>query len=224
MKKAALLFISTFFVTILVKSQNNSIVAFAKMSEPKKIYVMAKLENGKIYYNGKTEGTAEWSELAKYDNSADILDLDEVAIMKFSLKDSTLNCLSGKYMETPEYKGSDPDEEAIQRSHHQMETTYTYTQGFKLIKSDQLCALAQFCGGQKFIIASKAKTNTNNQTTAFYVIKSPPNYFEEYSYEQINDREPNLLFMIQNSKSVKLDFAVIFFLMKFSQQDTNPCE
>jgi len=210
-------------ISPVVKSQSNinkTLVYFGLVSQDK-WNLMAKLDAGNIYYNtSNSSENPEWTALAKYNNTFSILDLDNVAIMKFNIKDSTLGCLSGKYSATQEYKGSDPDEEAIQRKYGQMQTTYMYTQGYQLIKSGKLYALAQFCGGQKFIIMYNGKKENNS----YYAIKSPPNYFEDYSYDNILDQKPNIVFWVKNSTSTRLDFSIIFFMMKFAKQDINPCE
>jgi len=200
MKKALILVSFLIIIAPVVKSQNNTgqtLVYFGKVSDDK-WNLMAKLNSGNIYYNTTTSLTnPEWTVLAKYDNSSNILDLDNVAIMKY--KENNFLCLSGFSSVSGESR------------------QYSYTNGFEL---NDKTAFAQFCGGQKFIV-TYTSTKDNN---FYYSIKTPPNYFEEYSYEDIKSIKPNIIFWIKNPISTKLDFATIFFLMKFAKQDTNPCE
>jgi uncharacterized protein (TIGR02145 family) len=183
--------------------QNSSIatlVYFATKDENNvlgKEVLTAKMENGNIYYNMSKEGAPNWKLFMKYDVAGNILDLDEVAVMKYS--GNELKCLSGSYTLG-------------------QERTETYTRGFKLIDT---IANAQFCGGQKFIIQS---AGMSPQKQNLYSVKMPANYFYEYSYNDILKKTPKIIFSIKNQKSRKLDFAVIFLMLKFVQNDIKPCE
>jgi uncharacterized protein (TIGR02145 family) len=157
----------------------------------------AKMENGNIYYNMSKEGAPNWKLFMKYDVAGNILDLDEVAVMKYS--GNELKCLSGSYTLG-------------------QERTETYTRGFNLIDT---IANAQFCGGQKFIIQS---AGVSSQKQNLYSVKMPANYFYEYSYNDLLKKNPKIIFSIKNQKSRKLDFAVIFLMLKFVQNDIKPCE
>lgn len=194
LNRESLLLILFVITTNIVIAQTK--IFFTKTGSGK--VLMAKLADGNVYYNNATTNTItnpEWTVLAKYDNSLSILDMDNVAIMNYN--GDRFRIINGF---------SDDG---------QGNRAYLYSTGFSLTNNQT--ALAQFCGGQKFVIEK-------DQSGIFYYIKFPSDYYYESSYEDIIKAVPNLTFEIVNSKSVKLDFAMIFFLIKFAKQDTNPCE
>lgn len=194
LNRESLLLMLLVITTNIVVAQTK--VFFTKTGSEK--VLMAKLADGNVYYNTATINTItnpKWSVLMKYDNSWSIIDMNNVAVMNYNGDEfRTLNGFS---------------------SDGQGNREYLYSTGFNLINNQT--ALSQFCGGQKFVIE-------RDQSGKFYYIKFPSNYYYESSYGDIIKSVPNLTFEIVSSKSVRLDFAIIFFLIKFAKQDIDPCE
>lgn len=174
----------------------NTLVYFTKSGSDK--VLIAKLVDGKVYYNSATTNAntnPKWTDLMNYDNTSTILDLNNVAIMSYD--GNNYRIINGFYADG------------------QGNRQYLYSNGFKL--ENNLTALAQFCGGQKFVIEKSQSGN-------LYYIKFPSNYYYDSNFDEIKNTQSNLSFEIVNSKSLRNDFAIIFFLLKFSKSDTNPCE
>ncbi len=194
-KMKKLIFITIILIsigTVNAQKKASTLVYFTKSGSKKEL--MAKLVDGKIYYNTNTNTNPKWTALMNYDNSSSILDLNNVAIMSYN--DNNYQVINGYYT----------DGQGGQQN--------LRSNGFKF--ENDKTALAQFCGGQKFVIQK-------SQTGNLYYVKFPSNYYYESSYEDIKNSKANLTFEITAPKSMKLDFAIIFFLIKFAKDDTNPC-
>ena len=197
MKKILSLIALFCLVTVNVMSQ--TYFYFVKPPDEDKVYTISKLQNGIIYYNDEVD-KINWTQLAKYDNSYNIMDLDEVLIMKYkSSSDNNFICLTGSYM----LDGK---------------VTYDYTDGFN---KNETTAVCQFCGGQIFLVELEGVTK---EGIYVYYIKTPPNYYYEYTLEQIRSTNPVVKFFVKGHVSKQMDFATIFFLMKFSKGDVRPCQ
>jgi len=174
----------------------NTLVYFTISGSDK--VLIAKLVDGKIYYNTATTNAntnPKWTVLVYYDNTSTILDLNNVPIMSYN--GNNYRIINGFYVVD------------------QGDRQYLYSNGFKL--ENNVTALAQFCGGQKFVIEKSQSSN-------LYYIKSPSSYYYDSNFDDIKNTQSNLSFEIVNSKSLRNDFAIIFFLLKFSKSDINPCE
>ena len=80
-------------------------------------------------------------------------------------------------------------------------------------------ALAQFCTGQKFIIQHAIKNNYN-----YYLLQFSDNVLGNESYDEIVKKDAKIKFAVVGNSNNELNYAVIFFLIKFTQKDTNPCQ
>jgi hypothetical protein len=182
----------------ITDTQNSlNTLIYVKKTNSEKV-LMAKLIEGKVYLNTATTNTnsnPKWTVLMNYDNTSTIHDLNNVAIMSYNGNNYRI------------INGFSADGQGNRQ--------YLYSNGFKL--ENNVTALAQFCGGQKFVIEKSQSGN-------LYYIKFPSNYYYDSNFDDIKNTQSNLSFEIVNSKSLRNDFAIIFFLLKFSKSDTDPCE